>query len=89
MNAPHKNENPTVTGQFADQNNQTVTVTPSSEAEKSFATMAAQFALRGHTLQKHEQGGRILYVVSRWDQSRTFTQWHDMQAFMVQVGGAK
>ena len=58
---------------------------------KPFATMAAQFAIQGHTLQKQHRAddGRVSYTVSRWGQNRTFSHWHDLQAFLTQIGGAK
>ena len=64
---------------------------PNFETEKSFATMAAKFAIKGHTLQKQYRAddGRVSYLVSRWGQSRTFTNLHDVQAFMTQIGGTK
>ena len=64
---------------------------PNFETEKSFATMAAQFAIKGHTLQKQHRAddGRVSYLVSRWGQSRTFTHLHDVQAFLTQIGGTK
>lgn len=42
MTAPHKSECPAATGQFVDQNTHGAIVAPNREAEKSFATMAAQ-----------------------------------------------
>jgi len=53
--------------------------------EKQFHT-----TVRGHALQRHTRAddGRVTYTVSRWDQSRAFSHWHDVQAFLVQVGGA-
>lgn len=91
MNRAHKNESPAVTVQFVDQKIDTSILTPNGETQKSFATMAAQFAIAGHTLQKQHRAddGRVTYLVSRWGQSRTFSAWHDVQAFMTQIGGAK
>jgi len=54
-----------------------------------FHTTTAQFALKGHALQRHTRADdkRITYTVSRWDQSRVFSHWHDVQAFLSQIGG--
>ena len=53
------------------------------------ATKAA-FALRGHLLQRSIRvgDGRVTYSVSKWGQSRSFTHWNDVQAFLNQIGGA-
>lgn len=66
------------------------TPAPGVPDEKTFATTAAKFALRGHALHRtvRADDGRVTYVVSRWAQSRVFTHWHDVQAFLVMVGGA-
>ncbi len=56
--------------------------------EKTIATTAAQFALKGHALRVNTRAdGTISFIVSRWSQSRHFTDWADVQAFLVQVGG--
>ena len=56
---------------------------------KTLATVAAAFALKGHALRTTTRAddGRITYTVSRWDQSRVFTHWNDVLAFLTQVGG--
>ncbi len=56
---------------------------------KRFATLQAKFALQGHTLQtlSRADDGRITFVVGRWGQSRTFTHLHDLESFLVQIGG--
>jgi len=53
-----------------------------------FHAIAAKFALAGHVLQRHTRAGddRITYTVSRWDQSRMFSHWHDVLAFLTQIG---
>lgn len=58
--------------------------------EKTFATIAAKFALKGHALQRtvRADDGRVTYTVSRWNQSRAFTHWNDVLAFLTVVGGA-
>ena len=59
--------------------------------QKTFTTIQAQFALKGHTLQEQYRAddGRVSYLVSRWGQSRTFTHLHDVQSFLTQIGGTK
>lgn len=58
--------------------------------EKTFANIAAKFALKGHALHRtvRADDGRVTYTVSRWNQSRAFTTWHDVLAFLTQIGGA-
>lgn len=57
---------------------------------KTFATIAAKFALKGHALHRtvRADDGRVTYTASRWNQSRAFTTWHDVLAFLTQIGGA-
>ena len=58
--------------------------------EKEFHTSAARFALRGFALQQSVRAhdGRVTFVVSNWGQSRAFSHWGDVLAFLTQIGGA-
>jgi heme-degrading monooxygenase HmoA len=58
--------------------------------EKEFHTIAARFALKGHALHRSTRAadGHATFIVSNWGQSRAFSNWHDVQAFLVQIGGA-
>lgn len=66
------------------------TPAPGVPDEKTVATIAARFALKGHALHRSTRAddGRVTYVVSRWGQSRPFTHWNDVLAFLTTVGGA-
>lgn len=56
--------------------------------EKQFATAQAQFARLGYELKsKHHPVGLTLFEVSRHRQTRVFSCWHDVHAFLAQVGG--
>lgn len=57
-------------------------------SEKAFATVAAKFALRGHTLSEkvHHGTGLRLWEVSRWGQTRVFSHWFDVASFLTQIG---
>lgn len=59
-----------------------------STPEKQFSTTQAQFALKGHRLEKDTRDGKTIYTVSRWGQSRVFSHLHDVQGFLAQIGGA-
>ena len=65
------------------------TPAPGVPDEKTFATTAAKFALRGHALHRtvRADDGRVTFTVSRWNQSRAFTHWNDVLAFLTQIGG--
>ena len=56
---------------------------------KAFATLAARFALAGHTLTRSDPAdGAVLYYAGRWGLSRAL---HDLDAaaqFLTQIGGA-
>ena len=88
MSASYKSECPAATGQNAEQSTDTRSVTPAfflSNEAKEFATLRAQFAMRGHELHAAGEG----YVVSRWNLSRFFTDLQGVEAFAQQIGGDK
>ena len=63
---------------------------PTGQREgKAFATLAARFALAGHTLTRSNPAdGAVLYYAGRWGLSRAL---HDLDAaaqFLVTIGGA-
>ena len=65
------------------------TPAPGVPDDKTFHTIAAKFALRGHALHRtvRADDGRVTFTVSRWNQSRAFTHWNDVLAFLTQIGG--
>lgn len=53
---------------------------------KEFSTLQAQFARRGHELKsKQHLAGLTLFEVTRHGQTRVFSHWHDVIAFLAQV----
>jgi len=89
----HKSEWPSGDGQSADQNTNTTIVAPVeflSNQEKDYATTQAQFALKGHALQRiyRPADNCTLYAVGKWGHSRVFAHWRDVQAFLTQIGGS-
>ena len=66
------------------------TPAPGVPDHKTLGTVSAQFAIKGHALRTTTRAddGRTTYTVSRWNQSRAFTHWHDVTAFLTQIGGA-
>ncbi len=52
--------------------------------EKTFATIAALFALAGYAAHKLADGG---YLVSRWSMSRYFPDVAALASFLAIVGG--
>jgi len=73
------------------QNLHGATPAPGVPDEKTFATTAAHFAMKGHALQRSVRAddGRVTYFSSRWNQSRAFTHWNDVLAFLAQIGGPR
>jgi len=64
-------------------------VAPNRESEKSFATMAAQFAMQGHTLhQTNPTNGAVTYYAERWGLIRYLPTLDDTRRFLAQIGGA-
>ena len=57
--------------------------------DKTFHTIAAKFAMKGHALNRtvRADDGRVAFTVSRWNQSRAFGHWGDVLAFLTQIGG--
>ena len=89
MSAAHKAKSPGGVGDSANLKTDTASLATAQNLSKSFATLRAEFALRGHTLQALVQSGREVYVVARWGHSRMFSHMHDLQAFLAQIGGAQ
>jgi hypothetical protein len=59
-----------------------------AQSDKTYATLAAKFALLGHELHvRAYEGGRRIFEVRRWGHARTFSHEHDLQAFLTQIGG--
>ena len=54
--------------------------------EKTFATLAAKFALVGFAAHKLADGG---FMVSRWSMSRYFPDVAAMSSFLAVIGGAQ
>ena len=59
--------------------------------DKTFHTIAAKFALKGHALHRtvRADDGRVTFICSRWGQSRVFAHWNDALAFLAVVGGTR
>ena len=76
--------------QDAEQVTDTKTLTLPGNLGKPYATLQAQFALLGHSLQHNRRAddGRVTFIVSRWNQARFFSHLHDVRAFLNQIGGA-
>lgn len=68
----------------------TATVAPAENLGKPYATLQAQFALLGHSLQYNRRAddGRVTFIVSRWNQARFFSHLNDVRAFLAQIVGA-
>ena len=58
-----------------------------NDEPKDYATMRAQFALRGYVLTRSHRvpDGRINYIVTRYERSRVFSHLHDLQGYLNQV----
>jgi len=95
MVGPHKSECPAATGQNADLNTHSGIVARDQDSDncnKRFATLQAEFALRGHTLEISYRADdrHPTFWVSRWGQARAFSTQHGVRAFLTQIeGGAK
>ena len=56
--------------------------------EKTFATLRAQFALRGHRLERafHGDSREPTYYAERWGMVRWLPTLHDAAMFLAQIG---
>ena len=55
---------------------------------KAFATLAARFALAGHTLTRSDPAdGVVLYYAGRWGLSRALQDLEAAAQFLTQIGG--
>ncbi|WP_096699137.1 hypothetical protein [Polaromonas sp. AER18D-145] len=90
MSAAQKSECQSGDWQNANLKTDAATVAPAENIGKQYATLQAQFALLGHSLQhtRRADDGRVTFVVSRWNQSRFFSHLNDVRAFLTQIGGA-
>lgn len=60
-----------------------------TEAGKRFTNLQAQFALKGHTLNRVEAAdGSTSYFSVRWGMSRHMKDLDAVQAFLKQLGGS-
>lgn len=62
---------------------------PTAEREgKAFATLAARFALVGHTLTRSNPAdGAAMYYAGRWGLSRALPDLQAAAQFLAQIGG--
>ena len=62
---------------------------PTAEREgKAFATLAARFALAGHTLTRSNPAdGAAMYYAGRWGLSRALPDLQAAAQFLAQIGG--
>lgn len=55
---------------------------------KAFATLAARFALAGHTLTRSSPtDGAAMYYAGRWGMSRALPDLQAVSHFLAQIGG--
>ncbi len=63
-------------------------MTQPTDHEKLFATLRAQFAMRGHSLHRTDPSdGPVTYWAERWGLVRYLPTLADAQHFLVQIGG--
>ncbi len=61
---------------------------PGDPDNKVFATLRAQFALRGHALHRTSSvDGAATYYAERWGLVRDLPTLEDAQQFLTQIGG--
>ena len=64
-------------------------MTHTTDHEKQFATLRAQFAMQGHTLLRTSPiDGAVTYYAQRWGLVRNLPTLDDARRFLAQIGGA-
>lgn len=58
---------------------------------KTFSTLQAQAARAGHelTTSRHDETSLTLWQVARWGQTRQFSEWSEVCAFVAHIGGLR
>ena len=57
---------------------------------QELANLKTAFATKGHdlTITRRAEDGSVGFMLTRWTHSRHFNHLHDLQAFLVQIGGS-
>lgn len=86
VNAPGKGAFTGTTGTHQTEATSAPIVQETQRQRKEFYTRQAEFARVGYELKsKHHLSGLTLFEVTRHGQTRIFSAWHDVGAFLVQV----
>lgn len=89
MHADTPKEKPTVSGNPTAGHTDSAIVPDTASTDKLFATLRAQFALRGHALHRTSHAdGPVAYYSERWGLVRFLPTLHDAELFLAQIGGA-
>lgn len=90
MQAPQKRETPLAGGDFAEETKvQAPIIAAEPGADKAFCNLRAMLALKGHSLTRTDRAdGVVTYHASRWGLVRALGNLDEVQAFLVQIGGA-
>lgn len=66
----------------------TVIVNDPAPTAKEFLTLCAKFAICGYQLTELKRPhGQTIWSVVRLGQTRVFSHWHDVEAFLTQAAG--
>ncbi len=64
-------------------------MTHTTDTQKQFATLHAQFDMQGHTLHRTSPtDGPVSYLAERWGLARYLPTLDDARRFLAQIGGA-
>lgn len=88
MSATQKSERPVAAGRDANEITETGHIVEERDTDrKAFATLQAQFALRGYALTRacRVPDGHTTYIVARWERSRAFGQLSELRAFLARA----
>ncbi len=64
-------------------------MTHTTDTQKQFATLRAQFAMQGHALhQTNPTDGPVSYMAERWGLIQHLPSLDDARRFLAQIGGS-
>jgi len=89
MHTDTESKKPTGSANYPAGHTDLVILPTDADAGKAFATLAARFALAGHTLTRcTSPDGAVMYYAGRWGMSRALPDLQAAAQLLTHIGGA-
>jgi hypothetical protein len=83
-----QNKKPTGSANYPAGNTDAPILQSDADTGKAFATLAARYALAGHTLTRcSSPDGAVMYYAGRWGMSRALPDLQSAAQLLIQIGG--